>query len=139
MEDLGTVIRKWYFKGFVHSSRKTISDIVAKMGGYLSDCKSEAYGNWYFKEKLLKQYSDYNTTIHLGMMTRKHINQQFYKLQQNLSKVAPLGDTYLNQAELKLALALDYVPTSLRFLLQHLFVGLLVLGKQLFNQYVQGL
>ena len=37
--------------------------------------------------------------------------------------VAPEEDTYPTTAELKLAAALDFIPASLRFLLQHLFVG----------------
>uniref|UniRef100_UPI00358E1706 uncharacterized protein n=1 Tax=Myxine glutinosa TaxID=7769 RepID=UPI00358E1706 len=36
----------------------TISDLVAKMGEYLTDCKSVAYGNQYLKEKLLERYGD---------------------------------------------------------------------------------
>ena len=37
--------------------------------------------------------------------------------------VAPMEDTYPTTAELKLAAALDFIPASLRFMLQHLFVG----------------
>ena len=37
--------------------------------------------------------------------------------------VAPMEDTYLTTAELKLTAALDFIPASLRFLFQHLFVG----------------
>jgi len=37
--------------------------------------------------------------------------------------VAQIEDTYPTTAELKLAAALDFIPASLRFLLQHLFVG----------------
>ena len=36
--------------------------------------------------------------------------------------VAPMEDTYPTTAELKLAATLDFIPASLRFLLQHLFV-----------------
>jgi len=34
-----------------------------------------------------------------------------------------MGDTYPTLAELELTAALDFIPASLRFLLQHLFVG----------------
>ena len=37
--------------------------------------------------------------------------------------VAPMEDTYPTTAELKLAAALDFIPASLRFLLQNLLVG----------------
>ena len=37
--------------------------------------------------------------------------------------LAPMEDTYPTTAELKLAAALDFIPVSLRLLLQHLFVG----------------
>ena len=37
--------------------------------------------------------------------------------------VAPMEDTYPITVELELAAALDLIPASLRFFLQHLFVG----------------
>ena len=37
--------------------------------------------------------------------------------------VAPMEDTHPTTAELKQAAALDFIPASSRFLLQHLFVG----------------
>ena len=37
--------------------------------------------------------------------------------------VTPMEDTYPTTTELKLAAALDFIPASLQFLLQHLFVG----------------
>ncbi|CAJ1064633.1 hypothetical protein SNEBB_002215, partial [Xyrichtys novacula] len=37
--------------------------------------------------------------------------------------VVPIGETYPTLAELNLNTALDFIPPSLRFLLQHLFVG----------------
>ena len=36
----------------------TISDLVAKMGEYLQDSKSTAYGNQYLKEKLISRYGN---------------------------------------------------------------------------------
>ena len=36
----------------------TISDLVAKMGEYLRDSKSTAYGNQYLKEKLISRYGN---------------------------------------------------------------------------------
>ena len=36
----------------------TISDLVAKMGEYLCDSKSTAYGNQYLKEKLMSRYGN---------------------------------------------------------------------------------
>jgi len=79
-----------------------------------------------FREKLVTFFV--NTTIHLGKTMRKHRNEQFCKPQQNSSKltsraVAPVDNTYPTMAQLKLETALDFIPASLRFLLQHLFVG----------------
>ena len=46
------------FLNEIDDEQLTISDLVAKRGEYLNDCKSVAYENQYLKEKLLKQYAD---------------------------------------------------------------------------------
>lgn len=131
----------------------TISDLVAKMGEYLCDSKSAAYGNQYLKEMLVRRYgrsifvTEGQGVKNIVTFREKtcQILRDYYKSPQEDDEeaqkraiiktaaklirsdiketVAPMGDTYPTPSELKLTAALDYVPASLRFLLQHLFVG----------------
>ena len=132
----------------------TISDLVAKMGDYLRDSKSTAYGNQYLKEKLIRRYGNsiFVTEGRSGVKNivtfrekTCNILRDYYNLPreddeeaqkrailQTAAKliksdikttVEPMGDTYPTLAELKLTAALAFIPASLQFLLQHLFVG----------------
>ncbi|KAI3379074.1 hypothetical protein SNEBB_002215 [Seison nebaliae] len=112
------------------------------------------YGNQYLKERILERYGDsifvaegkgvknivtfrekttkilreyYNSPREDDEEAQKRaILQTAAKLIKSDIKatVTSLGDTYPTLGELKLVAALDHIPASLRFLLQHLFVGM---------------
>ena len=130
-----------------------ISDLTTKMTEYLCDSRSSAYGNQYLREKLLKHYGDSliitegrgdHNIVTFRTNTSK-ILKDFYStprandeesqkrailitaaklIKSDIKTSVPLEkESYPTASVLQHSSALGYVPTSLRYFLQNLFVG----------------
>lgn len=131
----------------------SITDLANKMEEYLHESESSAYGNQYLKCKLMKHYGDsifvaegdglqdiVTFRERTGQILRNyfHLPKEDDEEEQKRAiietaarliksdikcMVTPVSDEYPNTCELKLERALEYLPESLRLMLQLLFVG----------------
>ena len=131
----------------------TISQLSEKMKGYLQDQTSISYGNSYLKSQLLKRYGDsvyiansdgLHDIITFRETTTNILCEYFNrpnKDDEEVHKRAIIAaavkfiksdikangkstmDEYPQTDKLSLESSLEYLPPSLRFMLQHLLVG----------------
>lgn len=131
----------------------TVSELVCKMGHFLTEEGSVAYGSYYLKQKLKERYGD---SIYIaegeGLQDIVTMREQTGKILRTYFKnaksgdeenqkravietaaklikgdikrnIPSVGDQYPSSQSLQLGAALDYLPTSLRTMLSQLFVG----------------
>jgi hypothetical protein len=131
----------------------TISELVSKMGEYLLVEDSEPYGSQYLKQKLKERYSDsiyiaegqgLQDIVTMREKTAKILRTYFETSKdgdadsQKLAiiataakllrcdiktEISSVTDQYPSSLSLKLDATLDYLPISLRTMLDQLFVG----------------
>ena len=138
----------------------TITYLSNKMKEYLHDSDSSAYGNQYLKSKLQKHYGDSvflaeGEGLHDIVTFREKtssILRDYFKMPNKddeesqkkaiietaakliksdiKTQLMPIMNEYPKATDLDLDFTLEYVPPSLRYLLQHLLVGKDIRRKQ---------
>lgn len=131
----------------------TITDLANKMKEYLESTDSTPYGNQYLKSKLLDHYGEslfvseidglHDIVTFRGKTSqilleyfnmpnkddeeahKRAIIETAAKLIKSDIKtfITPSKDEYPNATDINLELALEYIPFTLRYLLQNLFAG----------------
>jgi len=131
----------------------TISDLVRKMGEYLLDEGSIPYGSQYLKQKLKERYGDsiyiaegegLEDVVTMRVKASKILRTYFKSAKGDDAEsqkraiiataakllkcdikadIPSVTDRYPSSQSLKLDTALDYLPISLRTMLDQLFVG----------------
>lgn len=131
----------------------TVSDLVRQMANYLHEEDSASYSNYYLKEKLKEHYGDsiyiaegdgHHDIVTLSETTPKILRTYFKNFKNSdqesqklaiieaagkllkrdiMTNVPSVTDQYPPSQSLTLDAALDYLPLSLRTLLNYLFVG----------------
>ena len=130
----------------------TVTDLANKMNDYLEEQDSVAYGNQYLKSKLLEHYGEsifvaegkgLHDIVTFREKTSSILRNYFSKPEMDeegqkraiietagkliksdiKSMILPSNDQYPKASEVEQQSALEYIPPSLRLLLQNLLVG----------------